>query len=394
MGSLIPTDAERAVPSALSAGRPAAVADSSIAGVHIHAKRGVRVMKQRRLRRGAFTLIELLVVMAIIATLIGLLLPAVQKVREAAYRTQCRNNMSQLGKAFANHEFNLRYLPTGGYTAPTAQSPNNPSSRYVPYSAVQTNTTVPTASTPATGKDQQWSWAYQILPYIEQDNLFNSENSTNGDAAVKAGMAQLFACPSRRAPTTVNSLFLGDYIGNGGYASGETQSTNGNVVTWTGTANGVGAIVCDGNSTVSSGRMRNGTSNTVIVGEKSVSISGVPNITGSTGSTGGDPGDGNSTTLYAGIYNGFTSDTVAFASAASGPVQDPKSTAPKINTYKVTVNNVAIYNLGFGSAHPAGINVLFGDGSVRTVTYGVTPSVFQAICNRNNTNVVDTTDIQ
>jgi prepilin-type N-terminal cleavage/methylation domain-containing protein/prepilin-type processing-associated H-X9-DG protein len=346
-------------------------------------------MKQRRLRRGAFTLIELLVVMAIIATLIGLLLPAVQKVREAAYRTQCRNNLSQVGKAFANHEFNLRYLPTGGYTTPTAQAPANPSSRYVPYTAVLNNITVPASSSPATGKDQQWSWAYQILPYIEQDNVFNLDNTTNGDTAVRAAQMSLYTCPSRRAPTTVNSYFLGDYIGNAGLTTGYTQSTNGTVTTYTATAaqtSGLGAIICDGNSTVGSGRMRNGASNTVIVAEKCVSIGGVPNISGSTGSTGGDPGD------LTGMYYGYSSDTVAFVFSVGGPVQDQKPTAP-INVYKVTVNNVTLTNLGFGSAHPAGINVLFGDGSVRTVNYGITPTVFQSICNRNNTNVVDTSDI-
>src|SRR6476620_4740634 len=125
-------------------------------------------------RRGAFTLIELLVVIAIIAILIGLLLPAVQKVREAAARTQCQNNLKQIGLAFHNHHDTYKAFPTGGVGADGPRTMNGTS--------------------PATYQTQAWGWAYQILPYIEQGPLYN----TTTDATVQATPVPIYFCPSRR----------------------------------------------------------------------------------------------------------------------------------------------------------------------------------------------------
>lgn len=323
-------------------------------------------MKQRRMRRAAFTLIELLVVMAIIATLMGLLLPAVQKIREAAYRTECRNNLKQIGLAAAHHEATLKYLPTSGYLDPKAIGAN-PSSRYTPYSAIAAGTST-LANSPQAGKEQQWSWAYQLLPYLEQENLHAVTNSLAGDASVRAQPVKFYTCPSRRAPTVYGGNFLGDYIASGGIATGTGA---------TGTANLVGATTMAGNTTVSAGRIRNGASNTMLIGEKCVTING---------QVGGDPGD------TSGIYYGYTGDTVAFAFPTGGPIVDPRP-GSAVTQYFVGIGTVTLTNLGYGSAHPGGINAVFCDGSVKTIAYGVSPTIFQAISNRNNSTFVDLTDI-
>jgi prepilin-type N-terminal cleavage/methylation domain-containing protein/prepilin-type processing-associated H-X9-DG protein len=143
--------------------------------------------------RRAFTLIELLVVIAIIAILIGLLLPAVQKVREAASRMQCTNNLKQMGLAMHSYNDTYNHLPAGNYAADATSSiPANPSG--------------------ATGPN----WAVSILPYIEQGSLFALYDPTKvsndpANATVVQSFVKTYTCP---ADTNGNKILTAESGGS------------------------------------------------------------------------------------------------------------------------------------------------------------------------------------
>jgi prepilin-type N-terminal cleavage/methylation domain-containing protein/prepilin-type processing-associated H-X9-DG protein len=129
-------------------------------------------------QRRAFTLIELLVVIAIIGILIALLLPAVQKIREAAARMQCTNNLKQIGLAVHNYHDSFNFVPPG----------------YIDGNANPT-------STPDNDVGPGWGWAALLLPYVEQQNLFNQINLKQGivvgsNAAAAQTPLKIYQCPS------------------------------------------------------------------------------------------------------------------------------------------------------------------------------------------------------
>src|SRR4051794_12783901 len=165
--------------------------------------------------RQAFSLIELLVVIAITAILIGLLLPAVQKVREAAARMSCANNLKQIGLAFQNHHDATGVLPHNGGYPGAGQQPFDIATcpaggSYIPWGVGD-----PGRCT----RDQPGSWAFSLLPFIEQDNVYRTRAY---GAAVK-----VYLCPSRgrNGAQTVSASDPGPVYSNWYYK-------NGGISTW------------------------------------------------------------------------------------------------------------------------------------------------------------------
>ncbi len=269
--------------------------------------------------RTAFTLIELLVVIAILAILIGLLLPAVQKVREAAARTQCQNNLKQIGLAAHNHHDAYKRLPPG-YTA------------FPPYSNGATDT--------APG----WSWAAHLLPYIEQASLHRQIDFTRpiqGQAAPQA-VIPLLLCPS---DLTTGPFTATDATGSPLAVVGPSSyaATVGDDVSECDAATGNGIFYR--NSTTRFADIRDGTSQTVMIGDRAWAQT--------RGTWAGVPSGG---VVRAGQLNAWPNAT------ASAPVF--------VLVHNNWINSTTDADGGlddFSSNHIGGVNLVFADGSVRFI---------------------------
>lgn len=317
-------------------------------------------------RRRAFTLIELLVVIAIIAVLIALLLPAVQQAREAARRSQCKNNLKQLGLALYNYESTYTCFPPGSYN------------RF----------------------DRMPNWRAHLLPYLDQAPLyskfdFNASFSGNNLTSTNVILANLsmpvYVCPSSSLkPTTSdnssfnngNNTLLHMYVGiSGATPDPGGRTTYGSASNYGGFYTNNGALLH--NQITRQADLSDGTSNVMMIGEQSgrVGLSDIRSAYygGWSGSKFGPDGDPNVvpvTGTYPGGADSWSTGLTSIRYAINS------KTAAGGSSYPWDPNTV------LNSFHTGGVHVCMGDGSVRFLSDSTNFLTVQKLAVRDDGQVV------
>jgi hypothetical protein len=272
-----------------------------------------------------------LVVIAIIGVLIALLLPAVQKVREAAARAQCMNNLKQFALAFHHHHDVYHYFPSGGWdwwSSPTYLN-----------------------GTPAVGEFQHAGWGFQILPFIEAGNVWTGGQATNDldRARLAVGTTNaLFFCPARRGPQTVvftDAAYFGGTpttVALCDYAASNYEETG----------------IVRFRYPTRFADIGDGTSNTLLLGDRRMNLAHLGQL------------QNDDDTGYAA---GFDNDVIRYTNQ------------PPLPDYSAPTGDG---DLRFGSSHTGGFCTAFADGSVHFLAYSISLATFQNLGNENDGQVL------
>jgi prepilin-type N-terminal cleavage/methylation domain-containing protein/prepilin-type processing-associated H-X9-DG protein len=334
--------------------------------------------------RSAFTLIELLVVIAIIGVLIALLLPAVQAAREAARRSQCVNNLKQIGLALNNYHSAYGVFPPGYVSA------------VVPTITDACNQDAENALSVDLGPG--WAWGSMILPQLEQGPLYNSINFSLSvgfadNNTCSTTLLSVYLCPSDGGPSIVPVLkdppdpanpgtytgsAIDDYVARANYvgmfglgeicaASGATSAPNVGSI-----GNSVGMFYR--NSRTSFSDVTDGSSQTIAIGERSHNLS---YVTWTARSIGGWLGK---TSLIEGGTDLFNPSPEECWTQVLGPAG--------LEDGLRTPNNPEAHVEDYWSRHPGGVNFLFADGSVHFIKNTINPTPWRALATRSGNEVI------
>ena len=340
------------------------------------------MVKKSSWRQG-FTLIELLVVIAIIAILIALLLPAVQQAREAARRTQCKNNLKQLGLAMHNYHDVYNTFPHNH-------------GRFI-----------------VANQDQivaEFSWIFNSLPFLEQANIYNAaqtvfpfgtadrnHNALGPNAALRATVLPALLCPSNSMPSVRTGQINGGYRWNGTSPAAGTDYVGNLGHIWAGWKDCGAVPDFTAVSPVFTRGSNPGTPwvNGEIIGEQ-INYNGAFRMSGSWGIRDITDGTSNTVAVFENMhYQGGNGAIFNFNSSSYTPWISPLGA---VHSFRNPINNRnPLWMQGANdlrceapsSRHTGGIQVLLCDGSVRFLSENVDNMVRYNVGVRNDNNVVD-----